>query len=131
MTSGLRKLHFYSWVAIAVLGCVFLFFAIGGLDFSSKENSSVDNLDNTISLYARENDQIKVYRTPAKIRLVLKEELKASSSIVYALEKHGKKGKVLGQVTSLGEYVFDFSEEIQGILIFDPIKEVELTRLVL
>lgn len=48
MTSGLRKIHKVSWILIAIIGIVFLFFAIRGLNFTSKDSVDTNDVELTI-----------------------------------------------------------------------------------
>lgn len=41
MTSGLRKIHKISWLLIAILGIVFLFFVIRGLNFHKEGSTDI------------------------------------------------------------------------------------------
>lgn len=129
MTSGLRKIHKISWLLIAIAGVVFLYFAMSELNFSSEavqnsKTTEVSSIDKTA-----ENDWIKVTVRENQVEVILKKTLKASSSVVYALDESTEKGNGLGQVSTVGIYQFETKESIQGILIWDEIKDVELTKL--
>lgn len=47
MTSGLRKLHKWSWLLIAIVGMVFLFFTIRSLDFKNSKPNKGTEVENT------------------------------------------------------------------------------------
>ena len=47
MTSELRKMHKISWLLIAVLGIIFLFFTIRSLNFNDTDSSKVEQVENT------------------------------------------------------------------------------------
>lgn len=127
MTSGLRKAHKISWILIAVFGTIFLFFTIRGLNFDSQR---IENREEAItSVQTKENKWIKLSQKGNQIQLIVKTPLKASSSVVYGIGANGERSKSLGQVSTVGIYVFYTDNPIQGIEIFDEIKEVELTKL--
>ena len=118
MTSGLRKAHKFSWILIAVVGVVFLFFTIQQLNFQTEEFSKVN-----------ENEQVKILMKNNQVEVIIKSSLKTSSSVVYALKENGEKGEALGQVGTVGIYRFNTTNPIKGIVIIDQIKDVELTKL--
>lgn len=118
MTSGLRKAHKFSWIFIAVIGIVFLFFTIQQLNFQTQKTGKTN-----------ENEQVKISQNDNQVKVIVKSSLKTSSSVVYALKKNGERGEVLGQVGTVGIYTFNITNPIQGIVIIDQIKDVELTKL--
>lgn len=46
MTSGQRKIHKLSWLLIAILGVIFLFFAIQSLSFDEGQSYDVKQVEN-------------------------------------------------------------------------------------
>ena len=118
MTSGLRKVHKFSWVLIAIGGIVFLFFTIQELNFQPQESSKTN-----------ENEQIKISMRSHQVEVIVKSSLKTSSSVVYEVNSKGERGEALGQVGAVGIYTFNTNNPIQGIVIVDQIKDVELTKL--
>ena len=48
MTSGQRKVHKMSWILIAILGIIFLFFTIRGLGFDTKDSKDIIEVELTI-----------------------------------------------------------------------------------
>ncbi len=118
MTSGLRKVHKFSWILITFVGVVFLFFTIQQLNFQTKESSKIN-----------ENEQIKILMKSNQVEVIIKSSLKTSSSVVYTLKENGERGEALGQVGTVGIYRFNTTNPIQGIVIVDQIKDVELTKL--
>ena len=126
MTSGLRKVHKITWLLIAVVGTVFLFFTISELDFSSEKTAETE-LTKTSSSQSAENDWIRIALKGNQVELILKKSLKSSSSVVYGITENGQEGNGLGQVSTVGIYQFDITEPIEGIVIVDKIKDVELT----
>lgn len=45
MTSGLRKIHKLTWLLIAILGAIFLFFAIQSLSFDQGKSNDVKQVE--------------------------------------------------------------------------------------
>lgn len=129
MNSGLRKVHKFSWILIAILGTVFLFFAIKELNFNTQKPEEKAKVEIASLPQSKEDKWIKVSLKGNQVELVVKTPLKTSSSVIYGLHTDGKK-QVLGQVTTVGIYVFYTDKPIQGIEVFDKIKEVELTKIV-
>ena len=129
MTSGLRKIHKLSWLLIAVVGVVFLFFTISELNFDSQKETQTQLTEESLSSTVTENEWVQITLSADRLKVVLKKTLKASSSVVYALDESGERGNGLGQVSTVGIYQFPVDGAVKGILIYDPIKEVELTKL--
>jgi hypothetical protein len=130
MTSGQRKAHKVIWILIGITLPILIFFSMRGLDFSDKkEQTPTEQTKNTTYSTSAENDLIKVNSSANSIQVILKSSLKTSSSVVYSINENGEKGKALGQVSTVGIYDFTIKEKIKGIVIFDKIKEVEITKL--
>ena len=129
MTSGLRKAHKITWLLIAVVGTIFLFFAINELNFDSQKETQTTSTNESLSSNVAENDWIQMTLGAGKLEVILKKSLKASSSVVYALSESGERGNAIGQVSEVGIYQFDLKAPVKGILILDEIKDVELTKL--
>jgi len=49
MTSGQRKTHKISWLLIAILGVIFLFFAVRSLNFKNTDSGKVEQVEKTKS----------------------------------------------------------------------------------
>ncbi len=130
MTSGLRKFHRYFWVLLTIGVSTFLFFSIKSLDFEDKNQANTELDTNRINpLKVQENDLIKVSEYTRVIEVIVKKSLKTSSSIVYAMDEEGKRSEILGQVEAVGIYNFRPKQAFKGIIIYDAIKDVEITKL--
>ena len=135
MTSGLRKAHKYIWLLIAISIPILISFSIKNLDvFSSKSDlvSEVESNKRNVIKVA-ENNLIKVSLIKKdainSIEVILKSTLKNPSSLVYELKKNNEKGELIGQLTTIGIYNFNTKESINGIIIYDDIKEKVITKI--
>lgn len=52
MTSGLRKVHKIAWLLIAIVGIIFLFFTIRGLNFDSNESNDAQDVETSLNYEA-------------------------------------------------------------------------------
>ncbi|MBL4606128.1 MAG: hypothetical protein JKY02_10845 [Flavobacteriaceae bacterium] len=131
MTSGQRKVHKFAWIMIAIAIPVLVFFSIRNLDFSGTKETKqiVVQASKENVLKVAENELIKANLFENSIEVIVKTPLKTPSSIVYSINKNGKKRTFLGQVATVGIYNFNLDTAAQGIVIFDAIKEVEITKL--
>jgi hypothetical protein len=130
MNSGQRKAHKYIWLLLIIIIPVIVFFSVKNLDLFSSENNTPSQLKGSekISLKSAENDLIKIAVYENSIELILKSTLKNSSSIVYEMDKKGNKSNVLGQLTTAGIYNFNINNPPNGIIIYDDLKQVEITK---
>lgn len=131
MTLGQRKIHKFTWLLIAIAIPILIFFSIKNLNFSEiKEDINVVNqVSKRNALKVAENEIVKASLFDNSIEIILKTPLKRASIVVYAINEKGLKGTVLGQISTVGIYVFKTKGKTKGIVIFDKIKEVEITKL--
>ncbi len=131
MTSGLRKTHQFAWILIAITVPVLIFFSIKNLAVfgTKKAQPVVVETPKSNPIKVIENDQIKTSLFDNSVEVIVKSTLKTSSSVVYTINEKGEKEKSLGQVTTVGIYNFTLDTTIKGIVIFDEIKEIEITKL--
>jgi hypothetical protein len=130
MTSGQRKAHQYIWLLLAIAIPLVMIFAVKDLAvFSSK-----DTLESTLagskkaSLKSFENDIVKTAVFEGYIEIILKATLKNASSVVYEMDEKGSKTRVIGQLTTAGIYEFNINNLPKGIIIYDDLKKVEITK---
>nr|WP_321235771.1 hypothetical protein [uncultured Psychroserpens sp.] len=130
MTSGLRKAHKYIWVLLIIIVPVIMFFSVKDLNVFSSEKATTSRLEGSkkTSLKSFENDIVKTSVFESHIEIILKSTLKNSSSVVYDIDKKGNKSNVIGQLTTAGIYNFNINNLPNGILIYDDLKEVEITK---
>lgn len=130
MTSGLRKVHKYIWLLLLIIVPVIMFFSIKDLDIFSSENNATSQLKGSkkVNLKTFENDIVKASVFENHIEIILKSTLKNSSSIVYEMGEKGNKSDVLGQLTTAGIYNFVINNLPKGIIIYDELKQVEITK---
>jgi len=135
MTSGQRKAHKYIWLLIAIGIPVLIVFSIKDLDVFSSKNVSSSKIEATKSnvIKVAENDLIKAslikIDSITSIEVILKSPLKNASSLVYELNKNNKKGKLIGQLSTVGIYNFEVKQHLKGIIIYDTLKEALISKL--
>ena len=131
MTSGLRKAHKYIWLLLIIIVPVMMVFSIKDLDIFSSENNTTSQLKGSkkVSLKTSENDIIKASVFERHVEIILKSTLKNSSSVVYEMDEKGNKSGVIGQLTTAGIYNFNINILPKGIIIYDDLKDVEITKL--
>jgi hypothetical protein len=131
MTSGLRKAHKYIWLLLIIIIPVIMVFSIKGLNIFSPENNTVSQLEGSkkVSLKTSENNIIKIAVFENHVEIILKSTLKNSSSVVYVMDEKGNKSSVIGQLTKAGIYNFNINSLPKGIIIYDALKQVEITKL--
>ncbi len=131
MTSGLRKAHQYIWLLLLIIVPLIMVFSIKDLDvFSSERNTtSQTNGSKKESLKTSENELIKASVFESHMEIILKSTLKTSSSVVYEMDTKGNKPTIIGQLTAAGIYNFNINNLPKGIIIYDDLKQVEITKL--
>jgi hypothetical protein len=135
MTSGQRKAHKYIWLLIAIGIPILILFSIKDLDVFSSNNMSSSEIKATKSnvIKVAENDLIKVslikIDSTNSIEVILKSTLKNASSLVYELQKNNKKGKLIGQLTTVGIYNFQIKQALKGIVVYDALKETLISKI--
>ena len=130
MTSGLRKAHKYIWLLLAIAIPVIIIFSIKDLDVfaSNKTVASTYEVSEAKSLKIFENDIVKTSVFKNHIEIILKTTLKNPSSVVYEMDGNGNKSGVIGQLTTAGVYNFDIKNQPRGIIIYDSLKQQEITK---
>ena len=131
MTSGLRKAHKYIWLLLIIIVPVMMVFSIKDLDIFSSDNNTTSQLKGSkkVSLKTSENDIIKASVFERHVEIILKSTLKNSSSVVYEMDEKGNKSGVIGQLTTAGIYNFNINILPKGIIVYDDLKDVEITKL--
>lgn len=132
MTSGQRKAHKVLWLLLVIIIPTIIVFAVKDLDiFNPVENEFADiESSKKKVLKSSENELIKVSLYENSIEIILKSALKNSSSVVYGLDDNEKKGQLIGQISNVGIYSFKTSKQLKGIVVFDVLKETEITKLI-
>jgi len=135
MTSGLRKAHKFIWLLIIIGIPTLILFSIKDLELFSSKNISLSEIEATKSnvIKVAENDLVKASLikkdSSITIEVILKSTLKNPSSLVYELNKNDGKGKIIGQVTTVGIYSFKTQDSLNGIVIYDALKEKLISKL--
>ena len=130
MTAGQRKAHKYIWITIIIFVPVIMFSSIKNLDVFSKDKRASHQLEGSkeVSLNSYENDIIKASVFEHNLEVILKSSLKNSSAVVYEMDGKDNKLKAIGQLTSKGVHNFHINNLPKGIIIYDDLKEVEITK---
>ena len=130
MTSGLRKVHKYSWLLIVIIIPLIMIFALKNIS-SLSANDSVTTYESSknIILKTAENDLIKVALLSNSIEIILKKTLKNASSIVYISDLSGNKNQIIGQISTVGIYTFNIETSPKSIILYDELKEELITKL--
>ena len=137
MTSGLRKAHKYIWLLIAVSVPMLIIFSIKDLDVFSSKSDLTSEIESTKYnvIKVAENNLIKVSLIKKdatnSVEVILKSTLKNPSSLVYELQKNNEKGALIGQLTTVGIYNFNTKELLNGIVVYDSLKDVIITKILL
>ncbi len=135
MNYKLRKAHKYIWLFIIIVLPPLIMFSIKDLDLSSSKNTSIKNEKSSTNklIKVSENELVKVSwlqkEDMKSVEVILKTPLKSASSLVYTLTKNGEKGILIGSVSTVGIYQFDFQKPFDGIVIYDTLKETTITQL--
>ncbi|MGB3606042.1 MAG: hypothetical protein WA775_13465 [Psychroserpens sp.] len=133
MTSGLRKAHKYIWLLLVIIIPIIIALSIKDLDVFSSNNQTLTTIKESknSSLNMAENDVIKVSVFENQIEIILKSTLKNSASVVYEMDGKGNKSTIIGQITTTGIYTFKINNLPKGIIIYDDLKQVDITKLAL
>ena len=130
MTSGQRKVHKIIWLLLAIIIPLIMIFAVKDLNILSSKNNQQFQKTNSKEkiLNAYENELIKATVYENYVEIILKSTLKSASSVVYEMDFEGKKTNIIGQLTTAGLYKFNINKKPKGILIFDELKKVSITK---
>ncbi|QMU63096.1 MAG: hypothetical protein GKR88_01605 [Flavobacteriaceae bacterium] len=131
MTSGLRKIHEYSWLIIAIAIPILIFFSVKDLTILSSNQKKAHTIEETKkeSIKSIENELIKVRLYANSIEIILKTTLKNASSVLYTTDTEGEKDGIIGQITHAGIYHFEIGELPKGIVLYDAIKKEIITKM--
>ena len=132
MNSKQRKTHLLIWLLLAVAVPIFMFFTIKSLDFSPEEDKiTYRSKVNSAIKKSAENDMLEIVLTKYNtITVYLKSPIKHPSSLVYELTDNNSRGKLIGQINNaVIAHSFEIENSIIGIVLYDPIKEIEITKL--
>ena len=132
MTSGLRKAHKYIWLVLVISVPILMFFSVKDLAIFSLEKQTANIIIDTSkknAIASTENAIIKAYLYESQLDIILKTTLKNSSSIVYEMDDSGNKSNSIGQLTTAGNYKFNIKNLPKGIIIYDALKAIEITKL--
>ena len=133
MDYRLRRRHKWMWLILTPILAILLFLSAKNLDFfPSIDTLQTDNVEGNV-VKEIENAEIKAILSNTSEQYLLniwvKNPLKSTSSVVYAINPNGEKGEVLGQLEGKGNYVFSSKANIDGFLVMDEIKNQQILKL--
>lgn len=130
MNSKQRKAHQYIWILLILAVPIIIIFSIKDLSILSLENEKIltHNESKEAPINSFENDLVQVVVYQKSIKTILKRTLKNASSIVYATDNKGNRLHVIGQLTTTGIYNFSTENLPKGIVIYDELKNIEITK---
>ena len=133
MDYRLRRRHKWMWLILTPILAILLFLSAKNLDFfPSIDTLQTDNVEGNV-VKEIENAEIKAILSNTSEQYLLniwvKNPLKSTSSVVYAINPNGEKGEVLGQLEDKGNYVFSSQANIDGFLVMDEIKNQQILKL--
>ncbi|MDT0558998.1 hypothetical protein RM697_10085 [Ichthyenterobacterium sp. W332] len=131
MNSSQRKWHGFVWLLIVLIVPAILFLSVKDLNLFTWEATHSEELKSLKSdpISVAENNLVKLSLFESSVEIILKKTLKHPSSVIYEIDAQGNKGQLIGQLTTVGLYNFNITELPYGILIYDSIKETEITKL--
>ncbi len=133
MDSGLRKRHKWMWLILAPVLFILVFLVLDTLRFPSSPKSFDMYSFQGTSIKEAENDKVKIVLSNSSNQYVLnvlvKQPLRATSSVVFEINGKGEKGRVLGQLEGEGNYAFAGKGNIKGIVVEDVIKKQQILKL--
>ena len=116
MIASQRKAHKYTWLVLAIFLPTVLFFAVKDITFTKHSRKMEEE-----ALIVRISDK--------QVEIKLNTPFPNPSAVVYSLDSAGKKEALLGQLQGTGMYTFRSTTAIEGVLIWDEIKGVELHKM--
>lgn len=132
MDAQLRKRHKYIWLVLAVVLPVLLVFVIKDLDFSSQKAITEQLADGSILKEIKTDNIHAVIRKQDSgyiLEVNLKTPLQSASNLLQGVGDTSKDVFVIGQLEGIGLYRFDLDRDIDGIIIYDALKEQEIQKL--
>ncbi|MGV6830779.1 MAG: hypothetical protein ACWA5P_04330 [bacterium] len=126
-----RKWHGLIWIIIILVVPTIMYLSIKDISYN---DNGIKNQEITASsesnLPFKENDLIKVIVRDDSIDIIIKRPLKNASTLMYSMDSDGKK-RLLGQIGEANFYNFKTNNTPKVIVLFDTIKNIEITKLIL
>ena len=128
MTSGLRKVHKYIWISIALILPVFMFLSI-----QKDPNTLIENSKKVRvfpASFNEVNEFVSYQKKGNQLTIVVKKSLKSASTAVYEL-KNSEERVFLGELASANQtYIYNVDSKINGFLLFDVIKKEVIYKII-
>lgn len=134
MTSNLRKWHLFTWIGIVITIPILMILSIKWVpEFPLEATLEKKSIQRGAVIKSSENEFLKLTLKQTKIGYNIEinviKPLKTPSAGLYTMNENNSKGRFIGQITAKGIYSFPADKNIKGIIIFDTIKEKEITKI--
>ena len=130
MNSTQRKVHKYVWMVLVIVVPLIIVMSIKDLDITSirtQKTSETAMQTGKGSVYQNEIFKVNLYEE--SLDLVLKQPVKSTSIAVYGLDSNLVRDVILGQLSTEGTYRFTLKDRPAGVLLFDGLKNTEISKL--
>ena len=136
MNSGLRKTHLRIWVVVVLIAPVIIAISIlGRPSFPWSESSHKKHTVQALPQIVKEVETVHLKMNLRgennlieQLEIIVKTPLKSASTTVYYFENK-EKGRYIGSIHSKGLYRFPIDKDIQGIILYDPIKKRDIQQI--
>ncbi len=134
MTSSLRKKHLLLWFVIILGVPVLMFSSIVNIpEFPQEETIEKMTITDGTVLKSVKNDLVAIHLKKTVTGHIIEVEipipLKTASAAVYEIKNSSDKGAFIGQINTKGTYTFPSHKNISGIIVFDNIRNKEITQI--
>jgi hypothetical protein len=133
---NLIKMHRIIWLSIAIIVPVLLFLSIRNLNFQNTDAQTLDSPQSEHGkvLKSKENkfliaSIVQIQDNQMQLDVRVKKPLEYPTLIIYTLGESGDRNKLIGQIGSKGKYRFTIGDNINGILLYDALKKITVTKL--
>ncbi len=134
MNGKQRRFHTYIWLFIAVVLPVLMIMAIKDLSYGSMINQPISGTTEPATALILEQEMLKTEIITAsgttRLQIFVKKPIQHPSALVYTLNKMGEKDLLLGQLEGVGKYSFELPNVINGIVLYDAIKDMEIEKMI-
>lgn len=133
MTGGQRRYHVYIWLLIAVVMPVLMILGVKDLSYRSIKQTATSDIPKAGSSLVLEQELLKTEILSGSgttmLNIYLKKPIQHPSALVYTLNDSGEKDQYLGQLEGVGKYSFELPSTVNGILLYDAIKDMEIEKM--
>ncbi len=133
MTGRQRRLHTYIWLVIAVVLPILMIMAVKDLSYGSIISQPISDKTEPATALVLEQEMLKTEIITAsgttRLQIYVKKPIQHPSALVYTLNDMGEKDLLLGQLEGVGQYSFDLPTAINGIVLYDAIRDMEIEKM--